>query len=99
MTSGKYYVETNRLGKEAEGIIEHITDIQKNIKGLSDEIISLSDRWQGMASASFMMTYQEDCEGLNRLMTDLTNLYEQIKKAQGAYNRCEKIVESVVRRI
>lgn len=56
MTSGKYYVETNRLGKEAEGIIEHITDIQKNIKGLSDEIISLSDRWQGMASASFMMT-------------------------------------------
>ena len=99
MASGNYYVETNRLGKEADGIIQHISNIQNNIKGLNDEIISLSQRWQGMASASFMMTYYEDCEELNGLMTDLMNLYEQIKKAQGAYNRCEKKVETVVRRI
>lgn len=94
-----FRVETNRLRNHTETIRTYISEIQNAINSMNDEIVALSPKWQGIASSSFMFTYKEDCEKLEEIMTTLTYYCEQLKKAQGEYNRCEKNVESKIRSI
>lgn len=94
----------NRIANDLEHFKSDINTIETLIvqmngsyKRVFDEMVSLTNMWEGMAQKAFLTRFAEDAEKIASLLNLLEEDLKGLEDARQKYQKCELQVEELIR--
>lgn len=99
MSNGYVEITTRALDRDINNMVESLSILKNELKGMYDGVSELDTMWKGNANQAFQSQFNQDCSTFMELLEVLDNYVESLKQASREYVNCENSVDEVIHSI
>lgn len=89
-------IDTMQLRADVGQLRDNMSEASSCLRDFMSEINELNSMWKGKANSAFRVQVQQDYEIMSGILEKISRLADGMENAQLEYEKCERVVLSIV---